>query len=152
VETTTLGFWPAYTDPANLRILYDATTFASRVSFKAGLHFPRNNDWARDPTPVVQAEVPVPRPDFSGAYQPNINEIGEPELARRAGIDPNFAREFVVERGGTPAVRPFPGPIEFATRMRQDRRRRGVAETPAFLAAVNAVSHAVTQGQMRWNT
>jgi hypothetical protein len=154
VESRSNGFWSAFGEPdpvtGQQKQLYDATTFATSVSFTSGMHFLRGNDWARDPTTLIQARVAIPRPDFSGAYQPNINNVGEDIIARLAEIDANMAREYVAERGGTPAPRPFTSAADFGVRMRRYRQTQGVERTPQFLDALDRTIQAVVKKKMNW--
>jgi hypothetical protein len=149
VETITQGFWPAYQDPSTSRQLYDGATFATSVTFKAGIHVPRNNDWSKDPTPVMQARVGIPQPNFTGTYRPCINDLGRPMIARLARIDENDAREIVDERS---ARGPFRSRTEFVSRMVLSRSsRQPPAEVTArFRAALDAVVAAITAGTMTW--
>jgi hypothetical protein len=145
LRTTTGGFHPASAeiDPATARPIYDASTFVTSVSLQGGIYYPRDGQWVKDPTARASASSPVPRPDFSGTYVPAVSSIGEPLLARIAGIGTHFARE-IVARG------PFTSASNFDSRMRAGRAGEDVAVTSELRAAMNAVKAAVIAGRLKW--
>jgi hypothetical protein len=149
LKTSAGGYWPAKNDPAN-GIVYSANTFARSASFEGGLHIPRGTDWAKDPSPLIRASVPIPEPDFSASAIPNINSIGEPLIARTAGIGTNYAREIIAERGGTPAGNPHTSISNFKQRMRAARTSAGIEITSEFRAALAAVEGAAAAGRLKW--
>jgi hypothetical protein len=143
VTTSTGGFWPAETDTVTGTLLYDATTFVKSVNLKGGLCFPADGAWKKDPGVLASGGGPVSKPDFSGTYVPIISEIGEPTLAKIAGISVHFAREVA-------ANRPFTSKTNFDQKMRTNRKGESIAITPELRAAINAVIAAVDAGKLKW--
>jgi len=151
LETTAAGRWPAQNNPAGVQIC-DGATFVRTVTFKAGIHYPREGAWAKDTTPLVTASVGIPKPDFSGVFQPNINTIGEGMISSLCGVPLRFARDIIRNRGGTPAGSPHGSRTNFTQRMRAQRTADGLELTPDYLAALNSVVAAAsaTPGRIKW--
>jgi hypothetical protein len=143
VKTSTSGFWPAENDPLTAAPLYDASTFVKSVSLSAGMCFPVDGAWKKDPGVLASGGGGVSKPDFSGTYIPNINSIGGPTLAKLAGISEHFARE--IARNG-----PFTSKTAFDAQMRQSRKGESVAITPELRAAIAAVIAAVDAKKLKW--
>jgi hypothetical protein len=150
VETSSTGFYSEHFEGKCK--LYDGATFASSVSFRAGMHYRRDDQWVKDKSNIIaQAQVSLPRPDFTENYQPNFNDIGEPTIAELAEINDHYAREIVAARGGTPAKQPFRTARAFGKRMANYRRDCGVAVTPEFEDALTKVVRAIEKHHyMTW--
>lgn len=149
LETTSSGYWPAQNDPLGKPVC-DAKTFVRSVTFKGGLHFPRDNDWGKDPAALVTTSVGIPAPDFSKTFRPNINEIGETLMAKTCGVALRGAREIIADRGGTPAPNPHTGVGDLRTRLRAARKAAGKEMTPELDAAISAISAAAAAKKIKW--
>lgn len=149
LKTSSSGYWPAQNDPAGKPIC-DNKTFVQTVTFTGGLHFPRENDWAKDPSPLVTTSVGIPAPDFSKTFRPNVNEIGEALMAKTCGVALRGAREIIANRGGTPAPNPHTGVGDLRTRLRAARKAAGIPITPEMDAAISALSAAAAAKKIKW--
>jgi hypothetical protein len=99
ITATTNGFYPAGMTPVTVRLTspepYDGQTFATGVALRAGLVFynPTRpaSPWERDPTVRLQADVPLPLPDWTKTGTPSINLLGRGELSTVTGCTEPFA-------------------------------------------------------------
>jgi hypothetical protein len=138
VKTTTGGFHPAGTDPATKLPIYDASTFVTSVSLAAGIYYQSGSEWIKDPKILVSGGCDVPEPDFSGAFIPGIDSIGEPLLAELTGISLHYARE----------IKKL-GPVGSVVELDKKAADAGIG-TKGMTAAILLVANAVVKSKLKW--
>lgn len=143
VETTTAGYHPAVAATATSPAV-PANVFVSSIAMRFGRFTKSGSTWRRDSTPVGSFSSSIQAPNFTGAYVPNLNDVGSTTISQVSGIGMHYASEIVNVRNSSG---PFSSPVAFRNAM--NRSRRGAVEiTPEFRAAISAVVLAIAANRL----
>lgn len=140
VETTTGGFHSAEPATATSPAI-PGNTFVSSVSIKFGQYDRNGTEWVKNAAVVGSYADSIEKPNFTGAYAPNLNQVGSTIISQRTGISAHFASLLVSVRGGTP----FSSADDIELRMEASRVRD---TTDAFDMAIDRIRAALTSGDV----
>jgi phage-related protein len=139
IEVRSTSYHPSYKDPVR-NIFLDAGVLPAAITFRAGLHYPKNTkQWEKDTKPVLTASDTIPFPRFEDGPV-DINIVGRVYIAQLTLVSDYFAQEIANRRGSWTSY------AAFVEEMNRGRKEAGKAQdTDEFQAMLAKVRSAYTK-------